>query len=124
MCRGKVSEGLDFKAEKARAVFVVGIPFPAFNDTQVKLKKEFNDSCQALARARARQSSGAGAGGGLGGGRAALAAPCVIPGHAWYKQQGFRAYNQAIGRCIRNLQVCGPQDCPHRGRAPTEMPRH
>lgn len=30
VCRGKVSEGLDFKAEKARAVFVVGIPFPSY----------------------------------------------------------------------------------------------
>lgn len=30
VCRGKVSEGLDFKGEKARAVFVVGIPFPSY----------------------------------------------------------------------------------------------
>jgi hypothetical protein len=104
-------------------VFVVGIPFPAFNDTQVKLKKEFNDSCRARWNAR-QQSSGAGAaggGGGGGGGGAALAVPCVIPGHAWYKQQGFRAYNQAIGRCIRNLQVRGSRDCPHRGWALTEI---
>ena len=30
VCRGKISEGLDFKGEKARAVFVVGIPFPSY----------------------------------------------------------------------------------------------
>eukprot|EP01043_Picozoa_sp_COSAG02_P037397 COSAG02_NODE_2802_length_8002_cov_11.765532_2_plen_131_part_00 len=40
VCRGKVSEGLDFKAEKARAVFVVGIPFPSY---QVR-----NDLCRPM----------------------------------------------------------------------------
>jgi Fanconi anemia group J protein len=94
VCRGKVSEGLDFKGERARAVFVVGIPFPNFGDNKVKLKQEFNDRyCKP-------QPSAPKGGGGPEVGR-------VITGGAWYKQQGFRAYNQAIGRCIRNLQDFG-----------------
>jgi Fanconi anemia group J protein len=29
VCRGKVSEGLDFKDDNARAVIIIGIPFPS-----------------------------------------------------------------------------------------------
>jgi hypothetical protein len=40
---------------------------------------------------------------------AAGAAPemALVSGAVWYKQQGFRAYNQALGRCIRNNQDYG-----------------
>lgn len=98
VCRGKVSEGLDFKGRKARAVFVVGIPFPSFTDTRVKLKQEFNDG--ARQRQQQRQQQGGAA-------AAASGSALVLPGHSWYQQQGYRAYNQAIGRCIRNLTDYG-----------------
>ena len=39
VCRGKVSEGLDFADEQARAVVVLGIPLPAFKDKTVQLKR-------------------------------------------------------------------------------------
>lgn len=61
MCRGKVSEGLDFSDHNARAVIVIGIPFPLVyvhvariiwdrwltstlfrKDLKIVLKKEFN----------------------------------------------------------------------------------
>lgn len=35
VCRGKVSEGLDFCDENARAVITIGIPFPNVKDLQV-----------------------------------------------------------------------------------------
>merc|ERR1719158_70762 len=47
VCRGKVSEGLDFADNNARAVICVGIPFPAVKDTLVDLKKKYNDSKRA-----------------------------------------------------------------------------
>ena len=75
--RGKVSEGLDFKDENARAVFCVGIPFPSLGDVKVRLKREFNST------ARARSSG-------------------MLPGGDWYQHQAFRAYNQALGRCVRH----------------------
>ena len=76
VCRGKVSEGLDFADANARGVLVVGIPFPNVKDTKVEAKRKFND-------AGART---------LG----------LLPGSVWYEQQAFRALNQAVGRCIRH----------------------
>ena len=34
VCRGKVSEGLDFTDDNARAVVTIGIPFPNIKDLQ------------------------------------------------------------------------------------------
>ena len=77
--RGKVSEGLDFADEYARAVINIGIPYPAFKDPKVTLKKEYND--------RNRDS--------------------LLPGNQWYETQAFRALNQALGRCIRHRNDWG-----------------
>jgi Fanconi anemia group J protein len=76
--RGKVSEGLDFKDENARAVFCVGIPFPSMGDVKVRLKKEYNGTAHA-------KNEG------------------MLSGGDWYQHQAFRAYNQALGRCVRHL---------------------
>ena len=76
VCRGKVSEGLDFTDNNARAVVCVGIPFPNFKDTQVELKREYNDKRAASSR--------------------------ILNGSEWYEIQAFRALNQALGRCIRH----------------------
>ncbi|XP_030528633.2 Fanconi anemia group J protein homolog isoform X2 [Rhodamnia argentea] len=77
VCRGKVSEGIDFTDDNARAVIIVGIPFPNVNDTQVALKKKYNDTYKS---SKDLQS-----------------------GSEWYCQQAFRALNQAAGRCIRHV---------------------
>lgn len=76
VCRGKVSEGIDFSDENARVVVIVGIPFPNINDVQVKLKKRYNDSYKASKH--------------------------LLSGNEWYCHQAFRALNQAAGRCIRH----------------------
>ncbi len=38
----QVSEGLDFADGNARAVLVVGIPYPNLKNTQIGLKKRYN----------------------------------------------------------------------------------
>ncbi len=43
VCRGKVSEGLDFTDKMARAVFMTGLPFPNVRDERVKLKMLHED---------------------------------------------------------------------------------
>nr|CAB3265816.1 regulator of telomere elongation helicase 1 [Phallusia mammillata] len=78
ICRGKVSEGLDFANDNGRAVLIVGIPFPPTQDAKVKLKMSFLDDLKR---------SGV---------------PKVIPGSEWYRLQACRAVNQAIGRVIRH----------------------
>ena len=43
VCRGRISEGLDFSDNAARCVIIVGIPFPQMVDPKVILKKEYLD---------------------------------------------------------------------------------
>lgn len=38
VCRSHSSEGIDFSDEMARAVILVGIPFPPYKDIKVMLK--------------------------------------------------------------------------------------
>jgi len=44
VCRGKISEGLDFADDRARAVIVVGLPYPPYNDPKVILKRQYLDN--------------------------------------------------------------------------------
>ncbi|XP_066975355.1 Fanconi anemia group J protein homolog isoform X1 [Macrobrachium rosenbergii] len=76
VCRGKVSEGLDFTDDNARAVISIGIPFPNVKDIQVDLKRQYNNQ-----HCRSRG---------------------LLPGSEWYEIQAYRALNQALGRCIRH----------------------
>lgn len=41
VCRGKVSEGLDFADANGRAVMITGLPFPPFKDPRIVLKKKY-----------------------------------------------------------------------------------
>lgn len=43
VCRGKVSEGLDFADNNGRAVIITGLPFPPRMDPKVVLKMQFLD---------------------------------------------------------------------------------
>ncbi|XP_051934803.1 Fanconi anemia group J protein isoform X2 [Hippocampus zosterae] len=81
VCRGKVSEGLDFTDDNARAVVTIGIPFPNIKNLQVELKMKYND----------QHSKSRG----------------LLPGHHWYEMQAYRALNQALGRCIRHREDWG-----------------
>ncbi|KAL6549145.1 hypothetical protein OROHE_008990 [Orobanche hederae] len=82
VCRGRISEGMDFSDDKARVVggleyfVVVGIPFPNIYDVKVSEKKKFNDTYESSKN--------------------------LLSGNEWYCQQAFRALNQATGRCIRH----------------------
>ena len=43
VCRGKVSEGLDFANSNGRAVLITGLPFPPLKDPRVMLKQRYLD---------------------------------------------------------------------------------
>jgi regulator of telomere elongation helicase 1 len=86
VCRGKMSEGIDFADRHGRAVIVTGIPFPAALDPRVVLKRAFMDELMPEARAEGREA---------------------VSGEQWYTQQAARAVNQAIGRVIRHRNDYG-----------------
>jgi len=44
VCRGKLSEGIDFADNAARAIFVIGVPNPCVNDPRVVQKKGYLDN--------------------------------------------------------------------------------
>ncbi|KAJ3297940.1 Fanconi anemia group J protein [Borealophlyctis nickersoniae] len=79
--RGKMSEGIDFADEKARAVIIVGVPFPNIKDIKVIEKKAYNDKHGSRRK--------------------------LLSGKEWYDIQAFRAVNQSLGRCIRHRSDWG-----------------
>lgn len=82
VCRGRISEGLDFSDNAARCVIVVGIPYPQMTDPKVILKKDYLDRRFRGPRQPDFQT---------------------LSGKDWYSQQATRAVNQAIGRVIRHV---------------------
>ncbi|PFX28485.1 Regulator of telomere elongation helicase 1 [Stylophora pistillata] len=86
VCRGKVSEGLDFADMNGRAEVITGLPFPPKMDAKVRLKMNFLD--ESLQKAKSFSSKG-------------------LSGRQWYRQQASRAVNQAVGRVIRHKQDFG-----------------
>ena len=43
VCRGKMSEGIDFSNDNGRGVIITGLPYPPYKDPRVILKKQFLD---------------------------------------------------------------------------------
>ncbi|XP_016649189.1 PREDICTED: regulator of telomere elongation helicase 1 homolog [Prunus mume] len=87
VCRGKVSEGLDFADHAGRAVVITGLPFATRNDPKVRLKREYLDQ-QAYSQRQVCKLE-------------------VLTGEDWYNQQASRAVNQAVGRVIRHRHDYG-----------------
>ncbi|XP_007575500.1 regulator of telomere elongation helicase 1 [Poecilia formosa] len=85
VCRGKASEGLDFADTFGRGVIITGLPFPPKFDPRVVLKMQFLDEMSRKKSPGMR----------------------YLSGQEWYKQQAFRAVNQAIGRVIRHKEDYG-----------------
>ena len=85
VCRGRISEGLDFSDKAARCVIVVGIPYPQVTDPKIILKRDYLDNLKSLEKDSLESLSGS----------------------KWYNQQATRAVNQAIGRVIRHVQDYG-----------------
>ncbi|SPP77637.1 regulator of telomere elongation helicase 1 homolog [Drosophila guanche] len=82
VCRGKVSEGLDFADRNGRAVIITGLPFPPLKDPKVILKRRY------LEANRTKENQ-------------------LLSGQEWYNLDATRAVNQAIGRVIRHRNDYG-----------------
>lgn len=82
VCRGKVSEGLDFTDAYGRAVIITGIPFVKFDEPKVKLKQSY------LQKNRTMENG-------------------LLSPDEWYGLCATKAVNQAIGRVIRHKNDYG-----------------
>jgi regulator of telomere elongation helicase 1 len=98
VCRGKISEGIDFAHDMCRAVIITGLPFAPSFDPKVKMKREFLDQNRATQNIKASTNGGFGV---------KRSANVSLSGHEWYTQQAHRAVNQALGRVIRNKDDYG-----------------
>jgi len=61
---------------------VIGIPFPGAKDLRITLKKEYNNTQHIKTKS-------------------------ILRGWRWYSLQGYRALNQAVGRCLRHKNDFG-----------------
>lgn len=90
VCRGKLSEGVNFEANQCRTVIMTGLPFPSSTDPRVQATRKFHEK-----RGDPR-------------------------GDFWYSREMTRALNQTIGRVIRSrtdfgmLLLCDPRFLQYR----------
>lgn len=86
VCRGKISEGIDFADQHGRCVMVTGIPYANHTDLFVRLKRDYITA-------------------------AAPHRPLVhgrpFTGDDWYRNEAMRAVNQCVGRVIRHKDDYG-----------------
>jgi len=82
--RGKMSEGISFNDNNARAVVCVGLPLPNSFVLPIKVKMDYNDEQRKIHNRTD-----------------------LLPGREWYNQQAYRAIAQALGRCIRHIADYG-----------------
>ena len=86
MCRGKVSEGIDFADKAGRCVVLTGIPYAPKADAKVRIKRSYLDANRNLNNGNGNLN---------------------LSGEEWYSQGAMRAVNQALGRVIRHRDDYG-----------------
>ncbi|BET01051.1 Novel helicase-like [Nesidiocoris tenuis] len=79
VCRGKMSEGIDFSDQYGRAVVVCGLPYASFVNPRIKCKMRYIDSLGIR----------------------------ELRGDDWYRNDATKAVNQATGRVIRHAKDVG-----------------
>ena len=93
VCRGRLSEGLDFKDRRGRCVIIVGIPYPSLMEPKILLKRYYLDRRREILGAKSLNENGK--------------EVHHLNSANWYDLQAFRAINQATGRVIRHARDFG-----------------
>ncbi|OHT12532.1 hypothetical protein TRFO_17578 [Tritrichomonas foetus] len=101
VCRGSMSEGMDFSDTQARAVFLFGIPYPSYMDLEVRMKRTYNDKMCVTANSTNSNTTN------INNNNTRNDVNNAISGSEWYETQAFRGVFQAIGRCIRHQNDYG-----------------
>ncbi|KAI9328210.1 hypothetical protein DFJ73DRAFT_964574, partial [Zopfochytrium polystomum] len=92
---GKMSEGINFSDDLARAVFMVGLPFANRNSPELVEKMRYLD-------AKARDAAAAAGAGRDGAAPSHRQSPFILRSDDYYTALCARALNQAVGRAIRH----------------------
>lgn len=116
VCRGKVSEGIDFKDSNGRIVIITGIPYAPNVDPWVVLKRQYlDDRCKksssnvphSLAVSNVMSTSTLPTHTSSIAIKPSASSALKLDGQAWYNQSASRAVNQAVGRVIRHKNDWG-----------------
>ncbi|KAA6366531.1 MAG: putative Fanconi anemia group J protein, partial [Streblomastix strix] len=127
VCRGKLSEGIDFSDSAARVVIMVGVPFQNTHDPKVKLKMQYmNERKDKINRVKTKQSNSLNTNTNNSLQQQIIqqnlpqansqkqttkptqsSAEYILDGSLWYHMQAIRAVNQSIGRVIRHKKDYG-----------------
>ncbi|AAZ10343.1 helicase, putative [Trypanosoma equiperdum] len=86
VCRGRISEGIDFADQHGRCVVIAGIPFANHTDLFVRLKREY------ITRVSTKRPAVGGK---------------PFTGNEWYMNEAMRSVNQCVGRVIRHKDDYG-----------------
>ncbi|CAG9476235.1 unnamed protein product [Plasmodium vivax] len=103
VCRGKISEGIDFKDDCCRGVIICGLPYGNVYDSKIIFKKEFLDNFKY--ENAASDMMGGANGGGAQSNSTTLSN--ISKGNKWYNEEAMRSINQSIGRVIRHKNDYG-----------------
>ena len=82
VCRGKISEGIDFSDNDARCVIIIGVPFSDPTAAKISIKRHI------LKKRRQTQ-------------------PNLIDPETLQEQEAMKTINQALGRVIRHIDDFG-----------------
>eukprot|EP01035_Chromulina_nebulosa_P020423 gene20423-26502_t len=127
VCRGKVSEGIDFHDERGRIVIITGIPYSPHTDPWIILKKQYLD--EKISKTPTNTSNQIDSNmkylnNWINKNHSTISisnnpkyiqtktnsdinkADC-LSGQDWYHQSAIRAVNQAVGRIIRHANDWG-----------------
>eukprot|EP00796_Vickermania_ingenoplastis_P002354 gene2354-1483_t len=86
VCRGKISEGVNFSDRHGRCVIVTGIPYANHTDLFVRLKRKYlTDVSSSRPKVQGKP----------------------FTGEDWYRSEAMRAVSQCVGRVIRHKNDFG-----------------
>ncbi|CAA9990525.1 DNA repair helicase, putative [Plasmodium knowlesi strain H] len=104
VCRGKISEGIDFKDDCCRGVIICGLPYGNVYDSKIIFKKEFLDNFK-YEFSPPNDILGGDNGAGALSNNTTLSN--ISKGNKWYNEEAMRSINQSIGRVIRHKNDYG-----------------
>ncbi|ETB59453.1 hypothetical protein YYC_02935 [Plasmodium yoelii 17X] len=94
VCRGKISEGIDFKDDCCRGVIICGLPYGNVYDSKIIFKREFLDNFKSEITESNNSSE-------------TNNDNNTSKGNKWYNEEAMRSINQSIGRVIRHKDDYG-----------------